>query len=294
MKRMRVIVAIVFCFSIMATTAESANYFKDYIPLPQGTKGILYYLTVQDGNEAYVNGDKVSDDTNMNAFINMFRFVWYPKEKLFGTFAYDFNVLMPMGHLSLDGAGAGGNEISTSQIGDLLLANTIWWISNPETKTHVATSLYATIPTGEYDNNRALNMGGNRWAFKAEAALEQGFLTNFNLGVQANVEFYTDNDDVTVSSLKGKRDPLFGAEAHLSYDFTKSIFLSADYFYSYGGENKLSGINLNDEKNNHAVGLTTGFIITPQFNLFVNYTKDLEVENGIKSQSLNVRFGYLF
>ena len=55
-----------------------------------------------------------------------------------------------------------GPTMSASGMGDSLLANFLGrsWNDN---KYHLATSLALIMPTGNYDNGKPLNIGGNRW-----------------------------------------------------------------------------------------------------------------------------------
>jgi hypothetical protein len=97
----------------------------------------------------------------------------------------------------------------------------------------IGTSLEVTVPLGQYDADKLLNIGTNRWSFKPEVGISKtvGPLT---LEVATGVRFYTDNSDF----LDGKNlqiNPLYSVQAHLIYSFTTGIWLGLDGLYYTGG-----------------------------------------------------------
>jgi len=265
---------------------------RDYVAAPAGTNLLLWYYKYGSGNNLYANGDKVSNDANLKQNIGIFRYVRFVE--IFGITA-DPQFLIPFGNASAK-FGAGGTETSTSGLGDALFACTFWLVNKPDSKTWLGFTQYITAPTGEYQNNKLLNLGANRWAFKEEFGFTKGFgTTGLFLDLGAGVEFYTDNTDFGVNSQKLSQDPLYNAEVHLSKDITKVSFISADYFFNYGAKQKLNDMDLpNTETRKHTAGLTVGYNFSPGYQLLLQYQSDLSTENGIKANTFGARFMYAF
>jgi Putative MetA-pathway of phenol degradation len=61
--------------------------------------------------------------------------------------------------------------------------------------TSVGVSLIISPPTGQYDANKVLNLGSNRWSFKPEIGISHplGYEQKWVLDVYANTYFYIDN-----------------------------------------------------------------------------------------------------
>lgn len=286
----RIGVCSVLMLLVLSPSAFADNDVRDYIPLPPGTMLMALYYNYISATDLYQQGDKISGDANFEANIGIIRPVYYTK---IGPFTIDPQAIIPFGSQSLDGEAVGGVEIQSSGLADPILAATLWFLNDPESKTWMGFTPFITLPIGEYDNNKAINLGANRYAFKTELGFVKGF-GNFFLDLNANVEFYTDNDDYTPASLTLEQDPLYFLEGHLSYDFNPSFFLSADYFYRYGGETNADGIDQENEKNDHSAGCTLGFMLSPSCQLLFKYKQDIEVENGLKTSTIGGRLAVFF
>ena len=270
--------------------AMADNDYNDYMAAPPGTRVIGVYANHFTANEAYSNGEQTGHDTNLSANIGIFRPIYFTT---IGPFTIDPQALIPFGEMSLDGSDVGGVEISTSGIADPILAATLWLVNDSASKTWLGITPFVIIPIGEYDNDRTLNMGANRWAFKGEVGFVKGFGDLF-LNLTANAEFYTDNDDCGQASVTKEQDPAYIIEAHLGYNLSESFFVAVDYFYHMGGETTVDGIEMDDEQDNHAAQLTLGFMPSPTYQLMVKYKEDLQVENGSETNTFGIRLLHFF
>jgi len=268
----------------------SANDPRDYIAAPEGTRATIFYFKHITGNQRYAKGDKVGTDTNLSMNLGIFRPVYYTK---IGSFTVAGNLLLPFGDASLDGKDVGGVQNSTSGLGDPTAAAGLWFIDNPKSQTWLGVTQYATMPLGEYNNIKNLNMGSNRWAYKTELGFVKGF-GKLYFDIYGNVEFYTDNNNYTIAKSTLEQDPVYCVEGHISYDITKDFFASVDYYYSRGGETTVQGIKNQDEKNDHAAQLSFHYMLTPSNSILLQYKNDLKVENGIKTNTFGIRYAYFF
>jgi hypothetical protein len=93
-------------------------------------------------------------------------------------------------------------------------------------------SLFVTVPTGQYDPNRLINIGTNRWSFKPELGVSKA-LGAWALGAAAGVTFYTDNDAFAGNGVIGddlQRNSRWGGTLAYSIDRLNSLKL----YYSSG------------------------------------------------------------
>lgn len=277
-----------FILTILAVPAFAGNDARDYIPLPPGTTLMASYFNHISATDFYVNGEKVSRDMNLGANIGVIRPVYYTQ---IGSLVIDPQAIIPFGTQSLNIGGT--QEIQSSGLADPILAATLWFVNNPESKTWVGFTPFVTLPIGEYDKNKGVNLGNNRFAFKGEFGYVKGF-SNYILDLTANAEMYTDNDKYTSANLTLEQDPVFGMEAHLSRNINPSFYVGIDYYYRNGGETSVSGVNNDDAKDDHTVGLTLGFMLSPSYQLLVKYQEDLAIENGLKTNTLGTRIAYFF
>jgi hypothetical protein len=108
-------------------------------------------------------------------------------------------------------------------------------------------------PLGQYDSDKLLNIGTNRWSFKPELGISKtvGPLT---LELSTGVRFYTDNNDF----FNGKTlqlSPVYSVQGHLIYSITPGIWLGLDGLYYTGARGTIDG-RKGESVENVRVGLT--------------------------------------
>ncbi len=117
----------------------------------------------------------------------------------------------------------------------------------------VGASLEVSPPLGQYDSDKVVNLGTNRWSLKPEVGASKDF-GPVTLEASAAVTFFTPNNDF----LGGKtleQEPLFSAQAHLIYQFPLGIWAALDGTYYAGGRTTIDG-NRGDNLQHARLGLT--------------------------------------
>ncbi len=134
----------------------------------------------------------------------------------------------------------------------------------------VGLSFKLVAPTGEYEDDRVINVGANRWAAKAEIGsmyvLNPKWLLEFEVGAW----FFDDNDDF-LGRTKEQND-IYAAEIHLVRRFTPGFWASLDVNGYKGGRSKVDGVRLNDLQRDSKVGLTLAFPVAGSHALKMSYT----------------------
>lgn len=260
---------------------------RDYVPLDPGTTFIAFYYDHYFANELYADNDKISDNADFYGNLGIFRPIYYTQ---IGPFTIDPQAIIPFGEMTL-------NDDKSTGLGDITLAATIWFLNDKENAFFLGYTPYLTLPTGKYRKENAVNLGGNRWTTKHEICVGKKFFDRLWVEVMGNVEFFFDNDKalgVNNTSVTSSRDPLWGTEAHVSFDFTKAFFGSVDYYFSHGGETDLDGTRQDNTINTHTIGMTFAYMVTDNTQILLDYRTDLAVENGLKNNKIGVRLGFVF
>ncbi|MBE0617777.1 MAG: transporter [Proteobacteria bacterium] len=91
-----------------------------------------------------------------------------------------------------------------------------------------------------------------------------------------------------------KQDPLYTIELHASYELSPAWWIAADYYWHGGGETELDGVKADDSQNNHTLGASTAFGLSPNHQLLISYQYDVDVESGPQYQTVAARFMYAF
>jgi hypothetical protein len=114
------------------------------------------------------------------------------------------------------------------------------------------------VPIGQYDPDRLLNVGGNRWAVKAELGGAIPLRPKVIFEIEGGVWLLGDDEDF----LAGEReqDPIFGIELHLVRRFKPGFWASLDGNFFFGGRQTIDGRALVDVKQNSRIG---GTLVVP-------------------------------
>ena len=118
----------------------------------------------------------------------------------------------------------------------------------------VGVSLRVDPPLGEYDDDRLVNIGTNRWSVKPELGISQA-LGPWVFEIAAGVTFYTDNDDFLGGQTRSQ-DPLYSLQGHVIYSFQSGIWAALDGTYYTGGSTSVDGGQSIDRLYNSRLGLT--------------------------------------
>jgi hypothetical protein len=159
--------------------------------------------------------------------------------------------------------------------------------------TTVGVSLTITAPTGEYNPNKLLNLGSDRWSFKPEIAVSHPFgpQQKWEIEAYANSYFFTDN-----TSYRGKeilrQHALPGLEGHISYSFIDSLWASLDARYSFRGTTFVNGLNQNNAQRNFSLGSEVNVSLNPRNSLVFEFDKAVLHQNGPALSGIAVKYNY--
>lgn len=131
-------------------------------------------------------------------------------------------------------------------------------------------------------NDRALNLGENRWKFSLQAGYVRGLTENLSLDLAADVTLYGENSDFGPEGADLDQDPLYQLQGFLRYNLTPTWDIRGGLSYELGGETKIDGQRQSDEIDTLSGTLGTAFFINPTLQLVADYGRDLSVDNGLK------------
>ncbi len=118
----------------------------------------------------------------------------------------------------------------------------------------VGASLRVSVPWGQYDDARVVNIGANRWSFKPEAGVSKA-IGPWTLEGTVAATLFTDNKDFYGGNTRSQK-PLYSLQAHAIYGFRSGIWASLDATYFTGGRTTIGGVVSNDLQQNWRLGGT--------------------------------------
>lgn len=165
--------------------------------------------------------------------------------------------------------------------------------SNVNIETIVGTGLTVRMPTGNYQEDKLLNLGQNRFAFRPQLGImhTRGKWTTELTG---EVAFYTKNDEfVNDNTLEQK--PLYIVHGHLIHTFKPGQWASISVGYDYGGENRLNGVDKDDTQKNIGWKLSYAHPINRALGVKITYLGTRTQEStGLDSDTLAVNMSFVW
>lgn len=118
----------------------------------------------------------------------------------------------------------------------------------------VGASLQICLPLSQYDREKLVNIGTNRFSFKPELGFSKT-LGHFQLELTGGATFYTVNNDFYQGKTRSQ-DPIGSLQGHIEYNFRKGIWAAIDGTYYWGGSATLDGVEGDDLQKNTRIGCT--------------------------------------
>lgn len=131
-----------------------------------------------------------------------------------------------------------------------------------EPKFQINAMVGVGVPTGKYNQERAVNMGSNRWAFRLGIPMvvplnkEKVLVARWE--INPSLFIYSKNSDNFLNTSK-TQNPLFFLEQHVSKQFTPKFWGSVDLNYQYGGKTYINNFENDDLRNQFSTGITLGY-----------------------------------
>ena len=138
-----------------------------------------------------------------------------------------------------------------------------------EGETIIGAGLAVQLPTGDYDDERLLNLGNNRFTFRPQIGVvrNQG---KWSAEVTASCWVFTENDNFFGGN-RFEQDPLYTLQGHLVYTFRPGLWLAVGSAYGIGAESTLNGVSKDDRRQNFVWGTSVGYSFTPQIGVKLGY-----------------------
>jgi hypothetical protein len=118
----------------------------------------------------------------------------------------------------------------------------------------IGASLQVTAPLGQYNPNKLLNLGTNRWSIKSELGLSKAWGPLTVELIPAITFFTTNNDFFGGHTLE--QDPIYSVQGHLIYEVSPAFWVAFDSTYFVGGQTTVDGVE-GQEPANVRLGVTT-------------------------------------
>jgi len=236
---------------------------RTFWPAPVGTKALI--LGAQQ-----VSGDVLLDpsvplhdgsSTINSGFLGYMHFfdLWGRTSNLLLEMPYSWGVAKgvlgdtPV-HRDFSGLSDAGVTLTVNLIGAPAMTPSGFQMLRANPRPILGLSLKVLMPTGQYDDDRLVNVGGNRWATRVKLGAILPLRPKWLLELEGGAWFFGDDEDFVAG--KREQDPIYAFEAHLIRDFTPRLWASLNANFFVGGRQTIGGIEHVDVQRNRRFGVT--------------------------------------
>lgn len=262
----------------------------DYTALPPGTSLALVYYQHAQRDRLYGKGAQLPPQAGLDSNVGILRGVHFMD---IGGYTVDPQFLLPFGRLKArDDTAFLGNG---SGAGDLIVAATVWLVNRKDTQTYFGITPFLTLPTGQYDRNKALNLGEHRTKFTLQAGYITPLAPALTLDLIGDVTVYGHNNDHGAASATLAQKAGYGAQAHLRYQVSPTFDARAGVFKTVTGETRVNGIARGDRGDTTKFNVGATVFVRPTTQLLATYGRDTSVRDGFRENSrVNLRLLEVF
>ena len=273
---------------------------RTYWPAPKGTRVLVV-------GYAHQTGDVVTDPsiplTGVDSTIDSAVLAFQQTIDLFGRTG-NFQLELPY----VDGTTTGlvGDQPGrrdVSGFGDIAATLTINLIGAPSmtaaefqglrTKPHpiLGASIKVVAPTGEYEDDKLINIGSNRWAMRLQLGYIRPLTPKWLLEMSAGAWFFGDNDEFVGATRE--QDPIGALNIHLVRRFSPGFWASLDLNYYLGGHSTLDGVRNADLQRNSRAGLSFAYPFKRRHALKLGFSEGVATESGGDYRTINLNYVYI-
>jgi hypothetical protein len=139
-------------------------------------------------------------------------------------------------------------------------------------------SIQVAAPFGQYDPDRLVNLGANRWFVKPDLGISKA-LGPLTLELSAGIIFFTDNDEY-FNGQRLEQDPVATTQLHATYNFGHGVWAALSGTYDYGGRTTVNGVQKDDQQSNTRVGATLALPVNRNNSIKLYASSGVAIRSG--------------
>jgi len=154
----------------------------------------------------------------------------------------------------------------------------------------VGASVQVSIPSGQYDADKLVNIGSNRGFIKPELGLSKAW-GPWTLELATAATLFADNDDFLDGKTR-EQDPIYSFKSGLIYGFRNGIWVALNGTYFTGGRTTVDGVAGNDLQKNSLAGVTVALPVNRNHSVKLYASTGISTRIGTDSDTIGVAWQY--
>ena len=234
---------------------------RAYVNTPVGVNFIIAGYTYSEGGLSTVSSSPIKDaelkiDYGILAYARSLD-VWGKSGKI--------DVVMPYAHLSGNAMVEG--ELRKRNVSGLTdprfrfsvnfygaPALSLQEFANYQQDLIIGASIQVSAPLGQYDEEKLVNLGNNRWFIKPDIGISKA-LGDFVVELSTGAYIFSDNDDFFGGKVL-EQEPVYTSQIHVTYNLGRGVWAALSSTYDYGGRTTVDGLRNDDVQKNSRIGGT--------------------------------------
>jgi hypothetical protein len=154
----------------------------------------------------------------------------------------------------------------------------------------IGASLQIFLPLGQYDPDKLVNIGTNRFTIKPELGISKTF-GHLQLEITAGTTFYTVNYEFYQGKTRSQA-PIGSIQGHVNYSFKGGIWAALDGTYYWGGSTTVDGVEGDDLQKNTRAGFTFALPLGIHHSLKLYLSTGVSTRTGSDYDAVGVVWQY--
>jgi hypothetical protein len=145
----------------------------------------------------------------------------------------------------------------------------------------IGVSVQVSAPIGQYDKEKLVNIGNNRWFVKPDIGISKAWGA-LVLELSTGVFFFSKNDDFFGGSTL-EQDPVYSTQVHVTYSLGRGVWAALSGTYDYGGRTTIDGVRNDDLGKNSRIGATLALPVNRNNSIKLYASSGLQTTTGSDS-----------
>ena len=154
----------------------------------------------------------------------------------------------------------------------------------------IGASVQVSAPLGQYDKEKLVNLGNNRWFVKPDIGISKAW-GDFALELSAGAYFFTKNDDYFGGKTL-KQDPILTTQVHATYNIVRGVWAALSWTYDYGGRTSIDGVRSDTFYSNSRLGATLALPVNRNNSIKLYGSTSVHTSAGTKFDLVGIVWQY--
>lgn len=156
--------------------------------------------------------------------------------------------------------------------------------------TIVGVSLQVVVPLGQYDPNRLINLGSNRWSVRSQLGVSRS-TGPWIIEAYGSVWLFATNQNF-LGGLSAKQRPLLASKLHVIRTLSRGLWIGAGVGYAIGGRTEIEGVPRDTRISTFRFAVTGAIPIALNHTVRITFASGARVERGADFDAIVLSYQY--